>query len=151
MRLVFLSGSLTAVGWPRRSTDERSSGGLTMLLSDVWGCMLLPFGFEEGVFVLEVWFVVAPPSAGEARALAVALRVPPPPVPAAGVEGGILRGDSSMSGVLRIDIKTVEGGQVVTDSRRCRSRNAGESGAGRDDRIAVHAAEVGSSPNSDKT
>lgn len=61
----------------------------------------------EGVvfFVLEAWFVAAAPSAGEARALAVALGVPPAPVPAAGVEGGIFGGRSSMSGVSRIGIR----------------------------------------------
>lgn len=54
MRLVFLTGSFTAVGWPRRSTDERSSGRLIMLLNGCWGCTVLPFWVAGGVFVLEL-------------------------------------------------------------------------------------------------
>lgn len=91
MRPVFLTGSLTAVGWPRRSTDDKSNGGLNMLLKAV-GCIGAPFGFAGGVFVLDAegWDVELP-RAGEARLLACALGVPPPPEAAAGVEEGIVR------------------------------------------------------------
>lgn len=91
MRLVFFSGSLTAVGWPRRSTDDRSSGRLTMLLNGCWGCIVLPFWVTGRFFVLETEALAgAVPTAGEARVLALALGVPPAEGPAAGVDDGII-------------------------------------------------------------
>lgn len=76
-RLFFLIGSRQAVGWPRRSTDERLRGALVLALKGVWEfvgwkpltCVALAFAVEAG-------FVESPP-AGEPRepALTLALNV----------------------------------------------------------------------------
>lgn len=76
MRPVFLTGSLGAVGRPRRSTEERSNGKLVILLKTVCGCEEVPFGLACTDFGLDAWFVEGPPTAGEALELAFALEVP---------------------------------------------------------------------------
>lgn len=78
MRPVFLTGSLGAVGRPRRSTEDRSNGRLVMLLKAVCGCAVVPFGLACTGFglVMEAWVVGGAPTAGEALELGFALEVP---------------------------------------------------------------------------
>lgn len=78
MRPVFLTGSLGAVGRPRRSTEDKSNGRLVILLKAVCGCAEVPFGLAcTGLsFVEEAWVVGGAPTAGEALELGFALGVP---------------------------------------------------------------------------
>lgn len=78
MRPVFLTGSLGAVGRPRRSTEDKSNGRLVILLKAVCGCAEVPFGLACTGFGLEerAWAVGRAPTAGEALELGFALEVP---------------------------------------------------------------------------
>lgn len=77
MRPVFLTGSLGAVGRPRRSTEDKSNGRLVILLKAVCGCAEVPFGLAcTGLGFVEAWVVGGAPTAGEALELGFALEVP---------------------------------------------------------------------------
>lgn len=77
MRPVFLTGSLGAVGRPRRSTEDKSNGRLVILLKAVCGCAEVPFGLAcTGFGLEEAWVVGGAPTAGEALELGFALEVP---------------------------------------------------------------------------
>jgi hypothetical protein len=66
-------GSLNSVGWPRRSTEVRSRAGLFKELSGTFALAgLKPFAFPFLLAFEAIW-PGRPPTAGELRALALAL------------------------------------------------------------------------------